>query len=154
MICNKLAKIKMTAFFKPNYIIIVTIIENYVHSSPIKRTSFFHITPLGLLIFLLAGSMWFPKDTAWWDHIFGQIYLRRQEATKRLKLTDLPGAKAERPKVEAPSQMKGPMLETWHFCSPKLNGWNLKITPQNEKEHQGVYPPVFFGFHLSVRGCN
>ena len=98
--------------------------------------------------------MWFPKDTAWWDHIFGQIYLRRQDATKRLKLTDLPGAKAERPKVEAPSQMKGPMLETWQFFLENLTAGTWKSAPQNEKEHQRVYPPVFFGFNLSFRGCS
>ena len=52
------------------------------------------------------------KDTAWWDRLFGQIYLRRQEATKRLKL-NLPGSRADRPIVEG-VPTKGPLVET--FC--------------------------------------
>ncbi|CAL1130651.1 unnamed protein product [Cladocopium goreaui] len=52
------------------------------------------------------------QDTAWWDRLFGQIYLRRQEATKRLKL-NLPGSRADRPIVEG-VPTKGPLVET--FC--------------------------------------
>ena len=47
--------------FFQTQLIIVTIIESYVHSSLIKRTSFFHITPLVFFaLFLLAGSMSVP----------------------------------------------------------------------------------------------
>ena len=49
---------------------------------------------------------------------------------------------------------EGPHAGNLTFFVPKTNGWNLNIIPQNEKEHQGVYPPVFFGFHLSFRGCS
>ena len=137
---NKLTRIKAQ----------LTLRKIYDHYSPIKDvTCFFSHHTIGNC----HASM---EDTSWWDHIFGQIYLRRQDATKRLKLTDLPGAKAERPKVEETSQMKGPVMETRHI-PPETN-----MEPVNhpvEKEYiiyiyiyiyiYIIFHTCIFGFHFS-----
>lgn len=52
------------------------------------------------------------KDNAWWDRIFGKVYLRRQEAAKRLKL-NLPGSRPDRPCLDDLPSNAG-MLEA--FC--------------------------------------
>ncbi|CAK9111849.1 Glycosyltransferase-like KOBITO 1 (Protein ABA INSENSITIVE 8) (Protein ELONGATION DEFECTIVE 1) [Durusdinium trenchii] len=51
-------------------------------------------------------------DNAWWDRIFGKVYLRRQEAAKRLKL-NLPGSRPDRPCLDDLPSNAG-MLEA--FC--------------------------------------
>lgn len=52
------------------------------------------------------------EDTAWWDRVFGKIYLRRQEAAKRLELK-LPGTRADRPCLDGLPTGNG-LLEA--FC--------------------------------------